>query len=440
MDRGCLVFGLLLLTFSSTWASSKRENLQLDARCRSGEYHCGDGVGVTQERAREGARTELVSSIQALIMTRQSLSIREDESEINSLFESHSVVVSVLQLEGLELVDLEKDETQFHSMAFIAEADLVASMDKQRHRIRSMVSQARKAVQLGHIDDALRLSYWAFLLCHTVDTLQVELTQVELTDPKQAILEGMSEIIAGIQMTADPAVDHDELIGVPVAATYRGQPARFDMEMYTGAGMDRPHIANGRGYIELHWDPSTWDQRRQTLSPRVLYAYEGKMRLYPDLVELYKLYGQHEIDTYLNLEVVFPFGTEGPVKQDSHNLINVAKAVRDTQKSIAPSQAERRPIPGPIGVLAKIQETSAFLATLNAYAKDGRLTFHKIRPVDPGELFYVAVATPERVLGMFEVRADGFHGIGSAHFIEDLSRSEFSGAHKIWISGRKVGD
>ena len=54
--------------------AADKSQLLLTARCRSGEYRCGDGRGASQEQAREAARVDLATSILALVMTRLKLS------------------------------------------------------------------------------------------------------------------------------------------------------------------------------------------------------------------------------------------------------------------------------------------------------------------------------------------------------------------------------
>ena len=53
-----------------------------------------------------------------------------------------------------------------------------------------------------------------------------------------------------------PATLNGQTIGIPLEVTYRGQPATLDFSVYTGAGMDYPHVAGGRGrhpdYYGLH--------------------------------------------------------------------------------------------------------------------------------------------------------------------------------------------
>ena len=409
--------------------------LLLTARCRSGEYRCGDGQGSSQEQAREAARVNLATSIQALVMTRQTTNLSENTAGLSTAYESESSVVSVLQLEGLTYHDFPVKDKVYRSLAMIAESSLQASMDKQRQRIRTLVSEAQQSAQAGHIDDALRLGYWAFLLCHTIDTLQVDWARIQISDPKQAIQEGLAEIVSGIELVADPAIDDDVLIGVPIRATYLGRPARFDMEIYTGAGMDYPHVERGRGYIELHWDPATWDQRRQTLSPRLLYAYEGKMRPYPDLLSLYQLYSEADMNTYLTLDVEFPFAKEPPKKTPEPPPVHTAakeKPVLRTRPANAVPGRSKAAL-GPIGVLVGIKETNAFLQALGAFAKDGRLAYHKSEPSVDRRVF-VAVANADEVLGLFQRRTDGFHEVNAERVLGDLK--QFSGAYTIWITGR----
>ena len=408
--------------------AADKSQLLLTARCRSGEYRCGDGRGASQEQAREAARVDLATSILALVMTRQTANLSESETGLSSVYESESSVVSVLQLEGLTYHDFPVEDKVYRSLSMIAESSLQASMNKQRQRIRTLVFEAQQSAQAGHIDDALRLGYWAFLLCHTIDTLQVDWGRIQISDPKQAIQEGLAEIVSGIELVADPAIDDDVLIGVPIRATYLGRPARFDMEIYTGAGMDYLHVEGGRGYIELHWDPVTWDQRRQTLSPRLLYVYEGKMRPYPDLWSLCQLYSEVEMNTYLSLDVEFPFVKEPPKKTPELPSVSVLE-----KSSVRSGRDFAKVALGPIGVLAGIGETNAFLQALDAFAKDGRLAFHKVEPPAHQRVF-VAVANADEVLGLFQRRTDGFHEMGTERVIGNLN--EFSGAYTIWITGR----
>ena len=431
------LMGILVLAGEPVFAIDSA-GLIVEQRCRSGESRCGEGRGDTHEKARAAARTDLTSQINVLISTNVSNKIVETETHIESEFKSESVLQTVMVLERLSYHDFEEEDGIFRTIAHISEEAFQIGLRNQRDRIRALISEARSAADNGHLDDVLRLGYWAFLLSHTVDSLHVEWEDVEMDDPRFAIREGISRIIGDIEISAKPAVPEGDVIGVPIEVSFRGQPARLDFELYTGAGMDFIHVNRGRGYIELHWDSKSWKEATQELSPRIRYAYESKTQHFADLFSLHEMFGSKKFDTYLNLLVEFPF-----VSASVEEVPKPLSAPGSTKTDVDIQQEEivRKkfndvrsvPIPHTIGVLAKTESTDYFLKILSGFTKDGRLVVYKRRPTESGKALFVAIADEEKIKGLY--------GVGDGQFVEVTSGAVFKegdlpalvGSYRIWI-------
>jgi len=392
-----------------------------DALCSSGVYRCGKGVGDSPQAAQEAARHALVTSIRVLTISSESSERTETGDSLTSKYRTSSKMLAVMQLDGLQYRQLSRSDGRYRYLAFVEEEALQASMVRQRQRVRSMVNEALQAAAQARIDDALRLTYWAYLLAHTVDTLAVEWPGLDLADPRLALLEGLGQLVGRVRFATEPATRGEESLGIALRATYEGRPATLDLSLYTGAGMDYPHLANGRGYIELHWDPEALTAQRQQLSLQLLYAYEGKMRHFPEMEALHQVFGNETLDTYVNVEVVFPFVAEAPKPRA------VAQLPPQTQP------AERIDIPLPIRVLAEQTEPTVLLEALQAYARNNRLQYYKRRPAADVGPVYVALATEERVLGMYRVDEDGYFDVRRQQQYDSLERPEFEGAYRIWV-------
>ena len=405
----------------------------IQAQCASDRYRCGDGTGSSQAEAREAARVQLVTSIRALVTPRQSSTQREDDAQVSTEYTSTNQVVSLIELQGLEYRDFPEKNGLYRSIAFVEEASITAGMRAQRQRIRTMIHEAQQAEAEGHIDDALRLGYWAYLLCHTVDTLQVEWGTSRLSDPRQTILEHISDITRSIELRAEPAVDEHDFIGVPLQAFYKGVPARLDLSLYTGAGMDYPHLDNGRGYIELHWDPTTWDRRRQTVNMEILYVYEGKMRHYPDIETIHSSIGAQAIDTYVEVEIEFPFVPSAAPAASEESTIDVAPPVPVSVESTTKQQTVVRH-PHVRQNLARIRDTAAFLRAIQAYAQDKRLSYTARRPAPSQRALYMAVVAEKEVLGVYRIEKDGYLKVDEDEQPFTEQPSQWTGAYRIWIS------
>jgi len=392
----------------------------------SDSYRWGEGRGTSVEQAKEAARHELVTKIRTLITSTAVHELTETESALISEHRIANRVLSVMQLEGLAYLELTPLNDHYRFLAFVPEAALQSSMARQRAQIRSMAVQAVQAASEGRLDDALRLTYWAYLLAHTVDTVAVALPGVRLSDPRQALVQSLDFLVDRVSFQAAPAVLEHGIIGVPLQVTYEGQPATVDLWLYTGAGMDFPHVSEGRGYIELHWDPETLSAREQELQLRLLYAYEGWMGRFPEIEALHELLGQQELDTWVEVPVVFPFVEEEPALEPSRRL--VSKALPETSQQA----------PLAVRVLASQTETEAFMDALQIYARNGRLSYHRERP-EPGVAqagslgMYVAVMTGNRVLGVFLVGEEGYIEVRQQVRLTSLERPEFAGGYKVWL-------
>ena len=389
--------------------------------CNSGEYRCGEGWGDSPDEAREAARHELITGIQVLVTSTSSHDISETETALTEEYRRSDQVLSVMQLDGLEYRELPKRDGQYRYLAFVAEKALQASMLRQRQRVRSMVGEALEASAQARLDDALRLSYWAYLLAHTVDTLAIDWPGVTLTDPRLALLEAISHMVGQVHFQAALASLQDETIGISVQVTHDGRPATLDFSLYTGAGMDYPHVADGRGYIELHWNPADLSSSQQRLHLQLLYAYEGRMRHFPEIEALHEVSGDQPLDTYVEVEVSFPF---------------VAESTPASPAPSPPPTTERPPrldCPLPIRILAGQTETTALLEGLQAYVRNRRLQYYARRPSSEVGDLYVAVVTEEQVLGVFRADAEGYLEVRRQQRLDILKQSEFAGARLIWI-------
>ena len=457
-----VALALLLAVAPAAWSRPIRTEVRAVQVRSSGEYRYGEGWGATEEAAKEAARHDLVTRIRALVTSTMDHHVSETDTELTQLFQLSSRVLTVMQLDGLDYLELPRRDDRHHYLAFITESSLQAAMDRQRQRIRSMVDQAQEAVDAGspaRLHDALRLSYWAYLLAHTVDSVAVELGGVRLTDPRQALLEHMTGMVGRVRFQSDPATYAHGVIGVPLRATYAGRPVTLDLCLYTGAGMDFPHVAAGRGYLELHWDPAAITARRQTLQVQLLYAYEGQMRHFPEIQALHEVLGQHELNTYVRVPVVFPFvaaAQDSVVPGDAPSLpIGAVTAPASTVPSafspgpfITTPPAPDLETPLPIRILAAQTETPALLEALQVYARNQRLVYYAQRPgMDPTTTgtpptgapsipsrLYVAVVTAERVLGVFLVEDAGYLEVRRRERLICLRRPEFDGAHTIWLA------
>lgn len=251
-------WALLLLAAVPPPAGAGSTHRALDDAARiqaSADYRSAVGEGSTLAQARDDARYQLVASIRSLVAARVHAVEAERDSRLTQEYEADTRVLAVLQLEGLELLELPRQEGQYRCLAYVAEADLQAGLTRQRQRLRTLVRDAVAAADSAELDVALRLTYWAYLLAHTVDTLTVDLPGIQVADPCQALMESLHRLVQGVQLTAGaPQVEADRVV-IPVTATYAGRPATLGISLYTGAGMDFPRLDHGQGYIELHRDP-----------------------------------------------------------------------------------------------------------------------------------------------------------------------------------------
>ena len=389
--------------------------------CHSGEYRCGEGMGETPDAAKDAALHSLVTSISALITSSQSYEVTENSDSLASEYRSSSQVLSVRQLDGLEYRHLSKSDGRYRAIAMVKEEALQAGMARQRDRVRSMVDEALQAASDARIDDALRLTYWAYLLSHTVDTLNVEWPGVQLSEPRQVLLEGIGQLVAGVDFVVAAAVLEKESIGIPLRATYGMRPAALDFSLYTGVGMDFPRIANGRGYIELHRNPEDVFTE-EVLILQLLYAYEGKMRQFPEIEALHQIFGKAKLNTDVNIRVHFPFAKSPSVASPP--------PVPNSLPVEAIAQVE---FPLPIRVLSEQTETSALLEALQAYASNHRLVYFTQQPDTKTEKVYIAIVTQEHVLGVYKLDGAGYLDVRRQKRYESLKRREFDGAYRIWI-------
>ena len=386
----------------------------------SRRYRYGEGLGASPEQAKEAARHQLVAGISALIVSREEVEIRETSRGLAEEYRKSSQLLTAMQLDGLEYLELPMPAAdRYRYLAFVSEENFQQGLARQRDRIRSKVSQALAAAEQGRLDDALRLGYWAYLLAHTVDSAAVDWPGVQLADARAALAEGLGKLVGQVRFEAEPARQESEGIGIPLRATYDGRPVTIDVSLYTGAGMTFARIREGSGYLELHRMPDEVLAPRQELHLQVLYAYEGRMRQFPEIEALYEVFRDRPLDTWVRVEVVFPFVKEAKPEP---------KRPAD-RPTAAPEKPAEWPLP--IVILADQPGTRELLDGLQAYQRQGRLRFFTRRPAPGLHELYVAVADEQQVWGIFWVDAEGFVDVRRQRRLTSLQ--EYAGARQIWI-------
>lgn len=428
---------LFLLAFM-VWLPCRAQSIdELRGRIRaaeirnSGDYKWGEGSGATQEAAKEAASNDLVTRIRTMVFSDATHTVEETDTAFSSTYRKSSRLLSIMQLQGLDYLELPAEEEKYHFLAFITTESLNESLSRQRQRIRDMVNEARTAEAETRLDDALRLNYWAYLLTNTVDTLNLSLPNQLVTDPGQALLEHIWRIIDDIEVTAQPCTREDEFIGAPLRVTYKGKPVKsLDFSYYTGDGMDRGPILNGNGYMELV--PSAIARSKQKQNIQFEYADVGRMLNAPDIQALYEVFRNKELNTWKKVELTFPFI---PEEQGETTKSTTSPPEPQVSESVAQTR-QRTSWPVPILVLAAQEATNNFMEAINSYVKNNRLAVHQNRPV-PGDMastnLYIAVVNNENVLGVFHVEKNQYVDVRREKRLNSLKRKEYEGARLIWI-------
>jgi hypothetical protein len=416
-------------------ASDLAQESQADIVQASTDYRSARGIGDTREEARIDARHQLVASIRTWLKVETTIEISQRDTAVSQSASSVNRELTMMELEGLQLLDLPRRGGQYHCLAYVNRADLQANMDRQRQRIRSLVADARTAMAQAHLDVALRLLYWAWLRANTVDTLVVELPGTQASDPRDALIEALQGLVRGVELQAGVLDTTSGRLGFAVTATYQGRPATVDFSLYTGAGMEYPHVDQGRGYVELNGDVAALPEGASALPVQLLYAYEGQMMASPDLLALQEALGQRPLDTYVALHLPAAAVRQDPPPAAAPNraVPPPAPPARAAAGSQAVTTASELSTPLAIRVLAEQTDAEVFLEAMDILVRNDRLGYFRQQPPADVAVVYAAVLRPPQVVGVYRRCADGFVEVRRRQHVPSLDLPAFAGARRAWL-------
>jgi len=429
--------GLVLITVP-VLASTIEETRAIMIR-NSPDYRIGEGYGSSIEEARNTAARDLAQRIQSMIQSEQVHRTRETTTELTDTFTAKTTLVSMIQIQGLEYLDLGMVEDRYHALAYISREDLAASNLRQKDRIRGLISQAEDARLQADIGSAARDAYWAYLLSHTVlDTLQLDIAG-STNDPSYDILSYLQTLLADLHFTSQPALKEGLFQLVPIAATYERRTIQsLDISYYGGVGMDYSNISSGFGYLELHLtDPLP---QKYTVNIKIEYADEGSMVHHPDIESLHGVLRERQITQARHkIHVSIPFGEE-IVDEELKTPEPIPEEV--DPPSHYPEGPEEltlaKPLwPMPVIILADIQDTAAFLKALETYQRNNRLQVDSNGPeslANAGLDVYLAVAGKSTVHAVLHFSDNEFVDVKRNVRITNLSEAyKGEDLYQIWI-------
>ncbi len=421
----------------------------------SPEYRHGEGYGATLDEAKGNAARDLATGIRTMVHGEQKRTTIETTEALTDTFESRTSLVTMIQLQGMEFIDLGEKGGKHHAFAFISEENLAASNQRQKNRVRALLIQAEQERQLRDIDVAARDAYWAYLLSHTVlDTLQLNLPGATTGDPRFDILEYLSDMLGDVRFEAQPAFDEGAFIVSPVKVGYQGQPVRaMAVSFYGGAGTDYATVTGGLMYLPVSLTPPY--PKRHTLKVRIEFEDEGGMRHHDDILALHEIFRIRSIQAARHtVRIPIPFGrelAEEPVPVEEapaprHETPAATPVLPEEPPppvivTETPDKAHRLLWPMTITVLADLDSTQAFMDALTRYKRNHRLEISNTGP-DPlqarGLDVYLAIVDEEAVRAVLYRENGAFIDVRHNTRITDVS-SAYAGAYQIWIGIEGTG-
>lgn len=234
----------------------------------------GEGFGDTPGEAAKMALQDLLSKIGMTVDSRFSMS--EEESTVNGELDSHSNVKSVMNsysqatLNNTQKLNYKDKKGVYHSMHYMAQAELERMFDQRRNRIQDYVRDAQRSKDRGRVDDALRFLNWALVLLQSMqypgnekmsiggeDRTLVNWIPMEMRD----ILENVTVSVASVN--DDNSVD--------LMFMYNGEPAvGADFTYWNGSG-DSGLNSVKDGMAHLTFSPD-YDVQEVLLTMETTYA------------------------------------------------------------------------------------------------------------------------------------------------------------------------
>lgn len=424
----------------------------------SPEFRHGEGYGETIEAAKEAAVKELSQSIRTLVHAEQTGTITETETALSDSFASKTTLVSMVQLQGLQYLDLGLSEGRHRALAYITIEELEASNRRQKARVRSLFANAESARSNADIGKALQDAYSAYLLAHTLaDTLTLAVPNPS-SDPKYDLLIYLQTLLDEVEFRASPAKKLGSIYSTRVSATYHGKPIQsLNLSYYGGAGQDFTYVADGVCDVILHLTPPL--PAEHVIKLQVEYADVGTMMHQDDLSALHNVFRERsfgEATHTLRIAVEGGVATHEPPPPPDPKP-RVTHRVTPEPGRLAPPPAQEvefaprsgmlvipdNPMPQwpmPIVVLSQpeLASTGSFLEVLQRYADRSLLSYAKDGPSSlraAGMDVYVTLATRDSVLATLHCDGDQFHDIRKDVRYSELTEplGEDGNAFQIWI-------
>ena len=316
LDSGiiCLIVVIIIVVAAVICPASEIGDRVLRSIMDSGQYYFGEGHGQTEDDARRQAKVTLLESISVAISSKTIDVTQEVNFEVSENYENILTTYSSLSLQNLQ-TRIEENRDGWYAISYISKTDLEASFYQAKQKVRDMVKLALQAESEGRIGDALKMFYWAYLRTHTyVGQLDLGLEGIEVSDARIAIEMKMKKIVSNLSVTAAPCVRSAGSSTTTIAFSYNSKPVQnIDFSYYCGEGDDQICISNGeKAYITIYKELT---QFRVPLPLRIEYVYAGEMRSQPEILNLYKIFKDKQIELFVEVDLIAPWIAEERVEQ-----------------------------------------------------------------------------------------------------------------------------
>lgn len=227
--------------------------ISLDEIRNSGLYYYGEGVDEEAARADLKACEMLASQISANVTSHTTLidtsqSVRQNGKERK---DEHSEYLSVIDsysqatIENSEVLTLPADKGKTHIFRYISKQNVYKVFAERRNRIKSLLDNSNKQLELGKLDIALKDLYWAYALLRSMPSTSTETWRDH--NLFSYIPTRIEEILDDIkiEITAHEGADFELFF------KYKGQPVNSLDYFYVEDGYDGPLCNVGEGYGEV---------------------------------------------------------------------------------------------------------------------------------------------------------------------------------------------
>ena len=409
---------LYFLTFLLAFASNPRDKILESQVKNSGEYRWGEAIDADRGQAKEWARRDLCQKIYVAITSSSDRTISESNAELSDTTTIKTQTYSALNLQNLN--DLVLDESnQYRVVAYIDTASLNKSFEESKQKVSDIVNLALQAESEGRIGDALKMLYWAYLLTHTYcGELNLEFEGIDVLDARLAISEKMIRIIKNISVTAEPCYRKAGSVNSTLSFYYNDKPIQnLEFGYQCGEGDEFGYIDNGSSEtITLYHDINS---RTYPLWISIEYIYLGQMRRKPEILNLYEIFKNKELDLSICVELTAPW---------------VAGKKEKKKPVVIPPPPVKTGFSTTIEILADIKEKSEFDEALHDYNRSGKIIIARERSSIPsGNNIFVVILDETKKKELLFLTNGKYQSVKTRKIYSDYHDAYTGDAMVIWL-------